>query len=374
MFLCVLWILRNQVLDQLGLSMVRRVGGVGQGFQIGSGVMSSGVSRCTRVALSVAAGLLGACLPGTGARIVALVGGPCTEDPDMDKKFRRYLDEWEVDQKVKCVLVEGSLPRGFSAGCLLLHVPCFMDGITMGFGIGLSGHGRYRVITEVTNQTPFPAVFLFENRGNVNSKFTLFDDELCQRTVLAMPENALGLFPDVGFAYIAARSPGGGLVGSAIQWENNSLACPVGILADQNYFLQKVRVYLHGAASIGSVTKKSTSFCIPGITSSPTYWTTSPRALVLDSGVFRAECSVTWLNLLPYLSSLLAHDGKWRIETTCGDGGSVLNVRSLCFHFEASLSVSKCEIDGEDDKIEDVRQLVVRRWYHDEYDWILALV
>lgn len=38
-------------------------------------------SRCTGVALSVATGLLGACLPGTGARIVALVGGPCTEGP-----------------------------------------------------------------------------------------------------------------------------------------------------------------------------------------------------------------------------------------------------------------------------------------------------
>ena len=37
--------------------------------------------RCTGVALSVAAGLLGACLPGTGARIIALVGGPCTEGP-----------------------------------------------------------------------------------------------------------------------------------------------------------------------------------------------------------------------------------------------------------------------------------------------------
>lgn len=38
-------------------------------------------SRCTGVALSVATGLLGACFPGTGARIVALIGGPCSEGP-----------------------------------------------------------------------------------------------------------------------------------------------------------------------------------------------------------------------------------------------------------------------------------------------------
>lgn len=43
-------------------------------------------SRCTGVALSVAVGLLGACSTGTGARIIALVGGPCTEGPGTVKR------------------------------------------------------------------------------------------------------------------------------------------------------------------------------------------------------------------------------------------------------------------------------------------------
>ncbi|KAJ8755439.1 hypothetical protein K2173_019237 [Erythroxylum novogranatense] len=54
--------------------------------------------RCTGVALSVAAGLLGACMPGTGARIIALVGGPCTEGPgtivskDLSDPVRSHKD------------------------------------------------------------------------------------------------------------------------------------------------------------------------------------------------------------------------------------------------------------------------------------------
>ncbi|XP_010435181.1 PREDICTED: protein transport protein SEC23 [Camelina sativa] len=124
---------KDQILDQLGLGSSSRrapTSGFPRGAQ--NGFQSSGVNRfllpaseceytldslldelqtdqwpvqpghrpqrCTGVALSVAAGLLGACLPGTGARIVALVGGPCTEGPgtivskDLSDPVRSHKD------------------------------------------------------------------------------------------------------------------------------------------------------------------------------------------------------------------------------------------------------------------------------------------
>ncbi|XP_060213498.1 protein transport protein SEC23 E-like [Lycium barbarum] len=120
---------KDQVLDQLGLG---KRGGVGPGMIQKGGGSNLGVTRfllpaseceytlnslldelstdqwpvpqgnralrCTGVALSVAAGLLGACMAGAGARIVALVGGPCTEGPgtivskDQSEPVRSHKD------------------------------------------------------------------------------------------------------------------------------------------------------------------------------------------------------------------------------------------------------------------------------------------
>lgn len=84
----------------------------------------------------------------------------------------------------------------------------------MGFGIGLSGHGHYRLITEVLWFVDFTFKTFYSNyNGNIIFLILNFLPHISQRTVLAMPENGIGLFPDVGFAYIAAQSPGEGSVG-----------------------------------------------------------------------------------------------------------------------------------------------------------------
>lgn len=129
-------------------------------------------------------------------------------DLAMVEAMRAALGEWACDDAVAAVMIDHAEGRGFCAGgdirmladsasvggaegrrffhqeYRLNHqlfaypkpVVAFMDGVTMGGGVGISQPARYRIATE-------------------NTRF-------------AMPETGIGLFPDVGGGWYLSRLEG----------------------------------------------------------------------------------------------------------------------------------------------------------------------
>ncbi|WP_315784978.1 MULTISPECIES: enoyl-CoA hydratase/isomerase family protein [unclassified Bradyrhizobium] len=127
---------------------------------------------------------------------------------EMSMGIDAALDQFEADPAVAVVVLEGAGERGLCAGgdirglyesskvngdlgkvfwrqeyimnARIAAFPkpyiAYMDGLVMGGGVGLSAHGRHRIVTE--------------------------------KTKLAMPEVGLGFFPDVGGTWLLARAPG----------------------------------------------------------------------------------------------------------------------------------------------------------------------
>jgi enoyl-CoA hydratase/carnithine racemase len=129
----------------------------------------------------------------------------------MFQELETKLLQWRARQEVVCVVLHTNSEKAFCAGGnvkalvaalqkepdlrssalyftaeylvdYLIHIYpkpilCWADGITMGGGIGIMNGASYRAVTE--------------------------------RTTLAMPEIAIGLFPDVGATYFLNRTPEG---------------------------------------------------------------------------------------------------------------------------------------------------------------------
>src|SRR5690606_4735169 len=128
--------------------------------------------------------------------------------PGMCEAINQALLGWRKDDAIVAVMIDHAEGRGFCAGgdiallarsakadCVeaegffhgeyrmthLLFVDgkpviAVLDGITMGGGVGIAPPARYRVATE--------------------------------RTMFAMPETGIGLFPDVGGGWFLPRLPG----------------------------------------------------------------------------------------------------------------------------------------------------------------------
>ncbi|WP_149540848.1 enoyl-CoA hydratase/isomerase family protein [Siccirubricoccus phaeus] len=130
-------------------------------------------------------------------------------DLEMIRGFQAALDAWKDDPAVQLVLLEGAGGKAFCAGGDVRRIREFaiagdtaaieaffaeeyavnrgialfgkpwislIDGVCMGGGIGVSIHGAPRVVTE--------------------------------HALMAMPETAIALFPDVGTSYSLPRLPG----------------------------------------------------------------------------------------------------------------------------------------------------------------------
>nr|XP_040150533.1 3-hydroxyisobutyryl-CoA hydrolase, mitochondrial isoform X2 [Ictidomys tridecemlineatus] len=100
---------------------------------------------------------------------------------NMTQKIYSQLKKWEQDSETSLIIIKGAGGKAFCAGGDIrasLQKPyiAFIDGITMGGGVGISVHGQFRVATE--------------------------------KSVFSMPETAIGLFPDVGGGYFLPRLQG----------------------------------------------------------------------------------------------------------------------------------------------------------------------
>ncbi len=141
---------RPRALNALSLGMVRDLMGILLAWQDDARVLAVAIRGSNKE------GPFGAFCAGGDIRFLHQAGS--TGNPQLEDFF---TEEYALNHLIH------NYPKPYIA---------FMDGIVMGGGMGISQGGSLRIVTE--------------------------------RTKMAMPETAIGLFPDVGGGYFLSRCPG----------------------------------------------------------------------------------------------------------------------------------------------------------------------
>lgn len=124
------------------------------------------------------------------------------------------LDQWRDDENIHAVAIQGAGDKAFCAGGDVISLyesgQAFKDGDKTSNGWRLFFHDEYRMNAALHN-FPKPYIALLDGitmGGGVGVSVHGSHRIATERTVLAMPETGIGLFPDVGGGYFMPRLPG----------------------------------------------------------------------------------------------------------------------------------------------------------------------
>ncbi|MDG1466975.1 MAG: enoyl-CoA hydratase/isomerase family protein [Alphaproteobacteria bacterium] len=127
----------------------------------------------------------------------------------MVQKLNQYLNLWEVKEEINCVIIEGAGDRSFCAGgdVVKLRKEVLADG---GPPTQLSKsffYDEYTLNYKISNfKKPFIALINgFTMGGGVGISMHGSHVVASEKTMFAMPETAIGLFPDVGGGWLLGQ-------------------------------------------------------------------------------------------------------------------------------------------------------------------------
>ena len=127
----------------------------------------------------------------------------------MCRKIGAALDEWENDPAVEAVIVDAEGERAFCSGGDIAEM--YSRGVEGDFGYGQSfWRDEYRLDAKIATWRKPVISFLqgYTMGGGVGIGCHGSHRIVCESSMVAMPECGVGLVPDVGGSFLLAQAPG----------------------------------------------------------------------------------------------------------------------------------------------------------------------